>query len=234
MRVLLIEDDRMMARSIELMLSASRFIVEKADTGEDGVDLGEVYDYDCIVLDLSLPDISGLDVLRTLRRGKNATPIMVLSGTMEIESKVKALSLGADDYMTKPFHKDELVARLRAVIRRSKGHAQSQIVIGDMTIDLDAKIVQVNGVRVHLTGREYQTLELMALRKGKTITKDIFLSSLYGGMDEPGAKIVDVFICKLRKKLAPATDGRHVIETVWGGGYCLREADEASAVATAA
>ncbi|WP_197422618.1 response regulator transcription factor, partial [Phenylobacterium sp. CCH9-H3] len=131
---------------------------------------------------------------------------------------------GADDYMTKPFHKDELVARLRAVIRRSKGHAQSLITVGDMVIDLDAKVVHVNDQRVHLTGREYQTLELMALRKGKAITKDIFLSSLYGGMDEPGAKIVDVFICKLRKKLAPVTDGRHVIETVWGGGYVLREA----------
>src|SRR4029079_7890335 len=174
MRVLLIEDDRMMARSIELMLSASGFIVEKADTGEDGIDLGEVYDYDCIVLDLSLPDMGGLDVLRTLRRGKTTTPIMVLSGAVEIASKIKALSLGADDYMTKPIHKDELAARLRAVIRRSKGHAQSQIVIGDMSIDLDAKIVLVNGVRVHRTGREYQTLALLALRKGKTLTKDIF------------------------------------------------------------
>jgi len=228
MRVLLIEDDRLMARSIELMLATSGFIVEKTGVGEDGVDLAEVYDFDLILLDLNLPDMSGLDVLRTLRRGKNNTPILVLSGTLEIESKVKALSLGADDYMTKPFHKDELVARLRAVIRRSKGHAQSLITIGDMVIDLDSKIVQVNGTRVHLTGREYQTLELLALRKGKTLTKDVFLSSLYGGMDEPGAKIVDVFICKLRKKLAPATDGRHVIETVWGGGYVLREADEAT------
>ena len=228
MRVLLIEDDRMMARSIEIMLGASGFILEKAGTGEDGVDLSEVYDYDLILLDLSLPDMSGLDVLRTLRRGKDSTPILILSGSAEIDSKVKALSLGADDYMTKPFHKDELVARLRAVIRRSKGHAQSLITIGDMEIDLDAKQVHVNGQRIHLTGREYQTLELMALRKGKTLTKDIFLSSLYGGMDEPGAKIVDVFICKLRKKLAPVTDGRHVIETVWGGGYVLREASEAA------
>ncbi len=224
MRVLLIEDDRMMARSIEMMLNASGFIVEKTDAGEDGIDLSGVYDYDLILLDLSLPDMSGLDVLRTLRRGRNETPIMILSGTAQIDSKVKALSLGADDYMTKPFHKDELVARLRAVIRRSKGHAQSLITVGDMVIDLDAKVVHVNDQRIHLTGREYQTLELMALRKGKAITKDIFLSSLYGGMDEPGAKIVDVFICKLRKKLAPVTDGRHVIETVWGGGYVLREA----------
>jgi two-component system cell cycle response regulator CtrA len=220
----LIEDDRMMARSIEMMLNASGFIVEKTDAGEDGIDLSGVYDYDLILLDLSLPDMSGLDVLRTLRRGRNETPIMILSGTAQIDSKVKALSLGADDYMTKPFHKDELVARLRAVIRRSKGHAQSLITVGDMVIDLDAKVVHVNDQRIHLTGREYQTLELMALRKGKAITKDIFLSSLYGGMDEPGAKIVDVFICKLRKKLAPVTDGRHVIETVWGGGYVLREA----------
>jgi two-component system cell cycle response regulator CtrA len=172
-------------------------------------------------------------VLRTLRRGKVATPIMILSGTAEIDAKVKALSLGADDYLTKPFHKDELIARLRAVIRRSKGHAQSAIVIGDMVIDLDGKLVHVNGQRIHLTGREYQTLELLALRKGKTLTKEVFLSSLYGGLDEPGAKIVDVFICKLRKKLAPATDGRHVIETVWGGGYVLREADEASAASAA-
>jgi two-component system cell cycle response regulator CtrA len=231
MRVLLIEDDRMMARSIELMLQAGGFLVEKATVGEDGVDLAEVYDFDMILLDLSLPDMSGLDVMRTLRRGKNETPILVLSGAMEIETKVKALSLGADDYMTKPFHKDELIARLRSVIRRSKGHAQSVITIGDMVIDLDSKLVHVNGQRIHLTGREYQTLELLALRKGKTLTKDVFLSSLYGGMDEPGAKIVDVFICKLRKKLAPATDGRHVIETVWGGGYCLREAGEAAVAA---
>ena len=233
MRVLLIEDDRMMARSIELMLQAGGFLVEKTGAGEDGVDLAEVYDYDMILLDLNLPDMSGLDVMRTLRRGKNETPILVLSGTQEIDTKVKALSLGADDYMTKPFHKDELIARMRAVIRRSKGHAQSVITIGDMVIDLDSKLVHVNGQRIHLTGREYQTLELLALRRGKTITKDIFLSSLYGGMDEPGAKIVDVFICKLRKKLAPATDGRHVIETVWGGGYCLREADQLAAAAAA-
>jgi two-component system cell cycle response regulator CtrA len=229
MRVLLIEDDRMMARSIELMLSASGFIVEKVDRGEDGIELAEVFDYDLVLLDLSLPDMSGLDVLRTLRRGRVSTPMLVLSADADVDGKVKALSLGADDYLTKPFHREELVARLRAVIRRSKGHAQSKITIGDMVIDLDSKIVLVNGLRIHLTGREYQTLELLALRRGKTLTKDIFLSSLYGGQDEPGPKIIDVFICKLRKKLAPATNGGHVIETVWGGGYVLREAGEALA-----
>ena len=226
MRVLLIEDDKMMARSIELMLGASGFIVEKVDRGEDGIEMAEVFEYDLVLLDLTLPDMSGLDVLRTLRRGRVSTPILVLSASADVDGKVKALSLGADDYLTKPFHREELVARLRAVIRRSKGHAQSKITIGDMVIDLDSKIVLVNGQRIHLTGREYQTLELLALRRGKTLTKDIFLSSLYGGQDEPGPKIIDVFICKLRKKLAPATNGGHVIETVWGGGYVLREADE--------
>lgn len=231
MRVLLIEDDRMTSRSIELMLRAGGFLVEAVTAGEDGVDLAEVYDFDLILLDLNLPDMSGLEVLRTLRRGRNGTPVLMLTGTLEIESKVKALKLGADDYLTKPFHKDELVARIQAIVRRARGHAQSVISVGDLTIDLDAKLVHVNGQRIHLTGREYQTLELLALRKGKPLTKDVFLASLYGGLDEPGAKIIDVFICKVRKKLAPFADGRHVIETVWGGGYVLREAGEAVAAA---
>jgi len=227
MRVLLIEDDRMMARSIELMLAACGFIVETTESGEDGVELAQIYDYDVVVLDLSLPDMSGQDVLRALRDRRNAAPVVVLSGTAEVGVKVKALGLGADDYMTKPFHREELVARLRAVIRRAQGHAQSQIIVGDLVLDLETRIVLVNGVRVHLTGREHQMLELLALRRGRPVSKDVFLAGLYGGMDEPGPKIIDVFMCKLRKKLAPATDGRHVIETVWGGGYVLRAADEA-------
>jgi two-component system cell cycle response regulator CtrA len=168
-----------------------------------------------------------MDVLRTLRVGKINTPIMILSGTSEIDTKVKTFSGGADDYMTKPFHKDELVARIHAVVRRSKGHAQSVIKTGDITVNLDAKTVEVNGSRVHLTGKEYQMLELLSLRKGTTLTKEMFLNHLYGGMDEPELKIIDVFICKLRKKLASATNGKHHIETVWGRGYVLRDPQEA-------
>ena len=223
MRVLLIEDDRAAARSVELMLKAQGVRVEIADCGETGIELGEVYDYDLILLDLNLPDMPGVEVLRELRRSKVATPVMILSGSAEVEAKVKAFAGGADDYMVKPLHKDELIARLRAVVRRSQGHAQSIIKVGDIEINMDAKVVHVNGRHVHLTGREYQILELLALRKGKTLTKDVFLDNLYGGMDEPGAKIIDVFICKLRKKLSIATDGKHNIETVWGGGYALRE-----------
>ena len=166
--------------------------------------------------------MSGYEVLKTLRVAKVGTPILILSGLAQIEDKVRGLGFGADDYMTKPFHKDELVARIHAIVRRSKGHAQSVIETGDLRVNLDTKTVEVNGPRVHLTGKEYQMLELLSLRKGTTLTKEMFLNHLYGGMDEPELKIIDVFICKLRKKLQTATGGQHYIETVWGRGYVLR------------
>jgi len=223
MRVLLIEDDSATAQSIELMLKSENFNVYTTDLGEEGIDLGKLYDYDIILLDLNLPDMSGYEVLRTLRVAKVKTPILILSGLAAIEDKVKGLGFGADDYLTKPFHKDELVARIQAIVRRSKGHAQSVIATGDLIVNLDQKTVEVAGARVHLTGKEYQMLELLSLRKGTTLTKEMFLNHLYGGMDEPELKIIDVFICKLRKKLANASDGRNYIETVWGRGYVLRE-----------
>jgi two-component system cell cycle response regulator CtrA len=233
MRVLLIEDDSATAQSIELMLNSEGFNVYTTDLGEEGVDLGKIYDYDLILLDLNLPDMSGMEVLRTLRIAKIDTPIMILSGSTEIDTKVRTFSGGADDYLTKPFHKDELVARIHAVVRRSQGHAQSVIKTGDITVNLDAKTVEVKGSRVHLTGKEYQMLELLALRKGSTLTKEMFLNHLYGGMDEPEVKIIDVFICKLRKKLATATQGEHHIETVWGRGYVLRDPHEMGSVSAA-
>jgi len=222
MRVLVIEDDRSTAQSIELMLKSESFTVSTTDLGEEGIDLGKLYDYDIILLDLNLPDMSGFEVLRSLRVSKVRTPILILSGLAGIEDKIKGLGFGADDYMTKPFHKDELVARINAIVRRSKGHAQSVINTDDLCINLDTKTVAIGGARVHLTGKEYQMLELLSLRKGTTLTKDVFLNNLYGGMDEPDAKIIDVFICKLRKKLANASGGKEYIETVWGRGYALR------------
>jgi two-component system cell cycle response regulator CtrA len=231
MRALLIEDDSVVSQSIELILRAEEINVYATDLGEEGVDLGKIYDYDLILLDLNLPDMSGMDVLRTLRVAKINTPVMILSGSAEIETKVKTFAGGADDYMTKPFHKDELIARINAVVRRSKGHAQSVIKTGDIVLNLDARLVEVGGVRVHLTGKEYQMLELLSLRKGTTLTKEMFLNHLYGGMDEPEAKIVDVFICKLRKKLALAGGGEDYIETVWGRGYVLRDPVGAEAAA---
>jgi two-component system, cell cycle response regulator CtrA len=233
MRVLLIEDDSATAQSIELMLLSEGFNVFTTDLGEEGVDLGKIYDYDIILLDLGLPDISGYEVLRTLRVSKVKTPILILSGMAGIEDKVRGLGFGADDYMTKPFHKDELVARIHAIVRRAKGHAQSVISTGDLVVNLDTKTVEVGTNRVHLTGKEYQMLELLSLRKGTTLTKEMFLNHLYGGIDEPELKIIDVFICKLRKKLAMATGGDHYIETVWGRGYVLRDPKDTSSSAAA-
>src|SRR5580704_9548899 len=228
MRVLLIEDDSATAQSIELMLKSGSFNVYTTDLGEEGIDLGKIYDYDIILLDLNLPDMSGLEVLRSLRVSKVKTPILILTGLAGIEDKVRGFGFGADDYMTKPFHKAELVARIHAIVRRSKGHAQSVIHAGDLCVNLDTKTVEINGTRVHVTGKEYQVLELLALRKGTTLSKEMFLSQLYGGLDEPEMKIIDVFVCKLRKKLANASGGKDYIETVWGRGYVMREPLEMS------
>ncbi len=223
MRILLVEDDPATAKSIEMMLSHANLNVYTTDLGEEGIDLAKLYDYDLILLDLGLPDMHGHDVLRQLRIARVETPILILSGADDTDNKVKGFGYGADDYLTKPFHRDELVARIHAIIRRSKGHSQSVIRTGKVAVNLDAKTVEAAGLPVHLTGKEYQMLELLSLRKGTTLTKEMFLNHLYGGMDEPELKIIDVFICKLRKKLAQATDGDNYIETVWGRGYVLRD-----------
>lgn len=228
MRILLIEDDSATAQSIELMLKQDGFNIYTTDLGEEGIDLGKLYDYDIIILDLNLPDITGYDVLKQLRVARISTPILILSGLSGTENKVKGFGFGADDYLTKPFHKEELIARIHAIVRRSKGHSQSVITTGKILVNLDAKTVEADGQRIHLTGKEYQILELLSLRKGTTLTKEMFLNHLYGGMDEPELKIIDVFICKLRKKLASATGGHNYIETVWGRGYVLRDPEEMS------
>ncbi|MEJ8560620.1 response regulator transcription factor [Yoonia sp. GPGPB17] len=228
MRVLLVEDDPTTSKSIELMLTHANLNVYATDMGEEGIDLAKLYDYDLILLDINLPDMNGHEVLRQLRLSRIDTPILILSGDDGTESKLKGFGFGADDYLTKPFHREELVARIHAIIRRSKGHAQSIIKTGQIAVNLDAKTVEVEGSTVHLTGKEYQMLELLSLRKGTTLTKEMFLNHLYGGMDEPELKIIDVFICKLRKKLSEATMGENYIETVWGRGYVLRDPEPAS------
>ncbi|MCH8952835.1 MAG: response regulator transcription factor [Proteobacteria bacterium] len=223
MRVLLIEDDPTTAESIELILRKADLNTYVTDSGEEGIELAKLYDYDLILLDLSLPDMDGYDVLRKLRLSRIGTPTLILTGQDGIDSKLKGFSVGADDYLTKPFDREELIARIHAIVRRSKGHAQPIISTGKIAVNLDAKTVEADGHPVHLTGKEYQMLELLSLRKGSTLTKEMFLNHLYGGMDEPEVKIIDVFICKLRKKLALATEGANYIETVWGRGYVLRD-----------
>jgi two-component system cell cycle response regulator CtrA len=224
-RVLLVEDDPATAESLQMMLESGNMVVDATDLGEDGLEIGKLYDYDIIILDLMLPDIDGIEVLRRLRDAKVKTPVLILSGLAEAGNKVKGLGTGADDYLTKPFDKAELMARIQAIVRRSKGHAQSIIRTGRLSVNVDARTAEVDGHPIHLTGKEYGILELLSLRKETTQTKEMFLNHLYNGMDEPDLKIIDVFICKLRKKLSDAAGGENYIETIWGRGYVLREPD---------
>lgn len=225
MRILVIDSDPAIAQSIEIMLKADDFNVFVTDEGDDGLDLAKLYDYDCIVLASHLPDVTGVNIVRKLRASKVRTPVIMESQDAAIATKVEALNAGADDYIVRPFHKDELVARILAVSRRSRGHAQSIIITGGLSVNLDTRTAKVNGQTLSLTGKEFQMLELLALRKGTTLTKEMFLNHLYGGMDEPELKIIDVFICKLRKKLAAAGNGEYndIIKTIWGRGYTLED-----------
>ena len=222
MRVLLIDDDLTAARGIALMLKSGGAVVDHADTGEEGLELVRRYDYDICVLDLMLPDMEGYEVVRRMRAARIDVPVLILSGLSRPQAKVKGLAMGADDFMTKPFDKAELIARMQAVVRRSKGFSQPTLRIGPLQLNLDSREVNVEGRPVHLTGKEYAILELLVLRKGMVLTKEAFLNHLYGGMDEPEMKIIDVFICKLRKKLAIA-GADNLIGTVWGRGYMMRD-----------
>jgi two-component system cell cycle response regulator CtrA len=223
MRALVTEDDPVSARLVRATLEPEGFLIEEAQTGEDALELVKLYDFDVVVLDMELPDLPGCDMLRRMRLANIETPVMVLSGMEDRAQKIQALIAGADDYLTKPFDRAELVARLQAIIRRSKGHASSVIRTGRLTIDLSTRAVEIDGKPLKVTGKEYRILELLSLRKGRALTKQMLLDHLYGGMDEPEQKIIDVFICKLRKKIAAVTEADHGIETVWGHGYMLRD-----------
>ena len=222
MRVLLVEDDLTAARGVSLMLKSSGAVVDHTDTGEEALELARHYEYDIILLDIMLPDIEGYEVVRRLRLARNDTPVLILSGLARPQAKVKGLGMGADDYITKPFDRAELLARMQAIVRRCKGFSQPALCVGPLQLNLDSREVTVDGKPVHLTGKEYAILELLVLRKGMVLTKEAFLNHLYGGMDEPEMKIIDVFICKLRKKLMQA-GADNMIGTVWGRGYMVRE-----------
>ncbi|WP_068878229.1 MULTISPECIES: response regulator transcription factor [unclassified Phenylobacterium] len=224
MHILLVEDNEATAKSVKLILGAEGHTVSMTASGEEAVELAEIYEYDAVLMDIDLEDITGIEALRELRQKKNATPIIILSGTTDVETKVASLAAGADDYMTKPFHKSELTARINAVVRRSRGHTDSIIRTGLIALNLNTRSAEVAGQPIHLTPSEYKMLELLSLRKNTVLTKEACLNHLYNGMSEPEIKIIDVFICKLRKKIAAVAGGDSQIETVWGGGYMLRDA----------
>ena len=219
MRIMLVEDDMLLAQSLTAPSEDHGFHVDEADRGEDALELTDIYEYQVMILDLGLPDMGGDEVLDNLRAKNEHLPVLILSGEADVEARLSCLRAGADDYLTKPFNMDELVARLHALVRRANGHANNRLQFGDITLDLTARDVRVGNTRVELTSKEYQMLELLYLRKGSVVSKESFLDHLYGGMDEPEMKIIDVFICKLRKKIENAGASHPFIETVWGRGY---------------
>ena len=223
MNILIVEDDDLIADSIAMALEDEGHIYTITNTAEDGLNAVREHHYDAVILDINLPDSDGFQFAKSLRRSHINTSVLVVSGRASVTDKVVALRSGADGYLTKPFDRQELIANLTAIIRHAHGHSDNKIVTGPIMVDLNKHEVLVGNKRLNLTSKEYQILELLSLRKGSTLGKSHFLSHLYGGIDEPESKIIDVFICKLRRKICAVTGGENFIHTVWGQGYVLRD-----------
>lgn len=221
MRILIIDKDKSYNQGLAFFLRNQDMIVDSVFTSEDGNELARLYDYDLILMDLALSDTSGL--LKKMRTGGIDTPILILSALTATAHKIACFNAGADDYVVKPCDKNELYARIQAIIRRSRGYSQSQIKIGDMCVDLESKIITIGGKVLHLTAKEYALIELLCLRRGMTVSKEQFLNHLYNGMDEPEMKIIDVFLCRIRNKIERLSNGKQYIQTIWGRGYILKE-----------
>lgn len=222
---LIIEDDPSTAQAVQLMLERSGMLVTVAALGEEGLDLARSYEHDIICLDLDLPDLPGDAVLAALRNHGNTTPVLVISGMAAAKTKLNLLTAGADDYLTKPFHPEELIARVQAIVRRRNGHSGSLIRTGGLEIDIDAKLVRLNRAWIHLSPKEFAAIELLALRRGRSVSREMFLDHLYDGNREPTAKAIDVIICNLRRKLRFASGGPPYIHTVGTRGYLLSAPD---------
>lgn len=224
MKLLLIDDNVSTTSSLSNIFAEHKWICDVVHLGEDGIEMHRMYDYDLIVLDIGLPDMSGMKVLQTLRMHKHSSskrsiPIIVLSAYKEVEFKVKALHIGADEYIGKPYHITELIARIRAVIRRSAGAETSIIKVGELALNMSTCKVTYRNQEIHFTNKEFTLLEMLFLRRGALLTKESILSRLYHGLEEAEIKIIDVFICKIRKKIAFYDPDHAYITTQWGRGY---------------
>ena len=226
MKVLLIEDDEVISKMISIALKAEHIVFDVVDSGREALEYAETYDYDILVVDLILPDINGYDVIKEIRAHTPQIPILILSGLTDSKQKIKGLGCGADDYLTKPFDVQELIARLRAVLRRTCGYSDSCIYVDDLVINIDQKVVVFGDSKLHLTVKEWNMFELLVLRMNQLVSRESILSHLYNGFSEPEFKIVDVYACRLRKKIKELT-GVNYIKTVWGRGYMFKKPDEA-------
>ncbi|MCW3475834.1 response regulator transcription factor [Limobrevibacterium gyesilva] len=222
MRLLLVQGHTAEAQAASTILGATGAVVDHVRTGGDALVYLQTYEYDMIVLDRSLADGEGCDALRRFRAQGFSTPVLMLADYTSGKSRAHALRLGADDLLSKPYDEDEFVARVEAVVRRRNGYARSVLRVGPLEIDMASREVRVDDRPLSVTRKEYSILELMALRKGRVIPKQNFLDHLYSGLDGPETRVIDVFICNLRKKLAAWGLGS-LIDTVRGHGYIMRD-----------
>ncbi len=222
MRILLVEDARALARSIAEGLSEEGFSVDVAHDGEDGLHLGREIGYDAIVLDRMLPLLDGLAVLRRLRDEGVTTPVLLLTALGEVADRVEGLDGGADDYLVKPFSFDELLARVRALVRRGHGRAANAIDLGRLRLDLAARAATVDGRAIDLSAKEFSLLELLALEPGTTLSRTAIAERLYDEESDRDSNVIDVFVARLRRKLDEAgLAGAAVVRTLRGAGYRL-------------
>ena len=225
MKLLLVEDHKPLARAVKQGLEEEGFAVDLAADGEEGDYKARTSSYDLIILDLMLPKIDGLTLLQNWRKNSISTHVLILTAKGELADKVRGLDLGADDYLTKPFEIDELLARVRALIRRKHDVKDPILRIHDLEIDTAARTVRRGGQRIHLTPREYALLEYLAFHQGKVVTRPMIWEHLYDEEDENSSNVVDVYIRYLRNKIDRGFE-KPLILTRWGEGYMLRSSDE--------
>jgi two-component system, OmpR family, response regulator PhoP len=218
MRILVVEDEQKLCEQVQQFLSDKGFAVDKAHNGRDGYFMGKEYPIDAAIIDLGLPDFSGIELIRRLRKNKVTVPILILTARSRWQEKVEGLEAGADDYLVKPFHYEELLARINALLRRSVGQAHPVLTHDNIELDTVAQEVTVSGVKLELTAYEYKVLEYLMFRKGELISKAVLTQHIYDEDFDRDSNVIEVFIGRLRKKLDP--DGtRKPIETLRGRGY---------------
>lgn len=218
MRLLIVEDEVLLAAQVDKFLRDQDFVVDVASDGEEGLYYAREYDYDAAVIDLGLPKLTGIELIRTLRRERNQMPVLILTARSDWRDKVTGLEAGADDYLTKPFHMEELLARLKVLIRRAAGFASAMIEHGPLRLDTLSKEVRVDGGLVELTAFEYRVLEFLAMNPSRVVSKAELTEHLYEQDFDRDSNVIEVFVGRLRRKLDP--DGRlKPIRTVRGQGY---------------
>lgn len=221
MKILIVEDEQRLANLLKKGLEENAFVVDLASDGEEGLYMAETYPYDAVLLDIMLPEMDGLAILQSLRARAMDVPVLLVTARGDVDDRIKGLNLGADDYIAKPFDLEELIARLRSVIRRSKGRPSPLIEIADLAIDTNARTVARGGTAIVLTAREYTLLEFLALNMGRVISRTELIEHIYGTEFEWESNVIDVHISYLRTKIDKGF-ATPLIHTVRGAGYLLR------------